>query len=167
VSLFDPGTGSFAPVGNMRAPRKSHTATLLGDGRVLITGGDNGTESLATAELFDPASGSFTLTGVMHAAREFHTATLRNDGSVLVTGGADFTSIADGGARVPFLPESIAGAELFNPASGSFTPTSDMNDARANHAAILLPDGEVLVTGGINPDISTIASSLATAELFQ
>lgn len=151
----------------MSALRESHTATLLNEGKVLITGGDNGIENLATAELFDPGSGSFTPAGLMQAAREFHTATLLNDGTVLVAGGADFTSTEDGSARTRFLPESTATAELFNPASRTFGPTSDMANARARHAAILLPDGKVLITGGINPDISALADSLTSAELFQ
>ena len=167
AELFDPISGNFTSAGSMSTPRESHTATLLSDGKVLITGGDNGIEILATAELFDSNSGSFAPTGRMQAAREFHTATLRNDSTVLVTGGADFTSKADGSARAAFLAESTATAELFNPASGTFVTTSDMANARARHTAILLPDGEVLVTGGINPDISVLADSLASAELFQ
>ena len=165
AELFDPTRGAFAPSGTMHTAREFHTATLLSDGRVLITGGDNGTESLATAELFDPGSGSFTATGGMQAAREFHTATLRNDGTVLVAGGTDFTSVVAGSTQGEFVPESAATAELFNPSSGSFTPTSNMGNARARHAAILLPAGEVLVTGGINTSGDT--NSLATAELFQ
>jgi hypothetical protein len=167
AELFDPTSGDFVLAGSMSTPRESHTATLLTDGKVLVTGGNNGREILATAELFDPTSGSFTPTGGMQAAREFHAATLRNDGTVLVTGGADFTSIADGSARAVFLPESVATAELFNPATGSFAATSDMANARARHTAILLPEGQVLETGGINPDVSALADSLASAELFQ
>ena len=165
AELFDPIRGAFAPTGTMHTAREFHAATLLSDGKVLITGGDNGTESLATAELFDPTSGSFTATGGMQAAREFHTATLRNDGTVLVAGGTDFTSVVAGKAQGEFVPECAATAELFNPASGTFTPTSNMGNARARHAAILLPTGEVLVTGGINTSGDT--NSLATAELFQ
>jgi hypothetical protein len=167
AEFFDPTNGTFTPAGSMNIPRESHTATLLNDGRVLITGGDNGTASLATAELFDPTSGSFTPTGSMHAAREFHTATLRGDGTVLVAGGATLASSEDGSAQAGFLPESTTTAELVEPASGSFIPTSDMASARARHAAILLPDGTVLVTGGINPDVSVLANSLASGELFQ
>jgi hypothetical protein len=167
AELFDPTNGTFTSTGSMDTPRESHTATLLNDGRILITGGDSGTESLATAELFDPTSGRFAATGSMHAAREFHTATLRNDGTVLVAGGAALASAEDGSAQAGFLPESSSAAELFDPASGSFIPTSDMANARAKHAAILLRDGRVLVTGGINPDISVLANSLASAELYQ
>jgi galactose oxidase-like protein/Kelch motif protein len=167
AELFDPTSHRFTPTDGMSTARESHTTTLLSDGKVLITGGNNGTQSLATAELFDPASGKFTPTGTMNAAREFHTATLRNDGTVLVAGGAELTSAAEGTTQEGLLPESMTTAELFDPASGTFTPTSDMASARARHAAILLPDGRVFVTGGINPDISALANSLASAELFQ
>ena len=150
---------------SMQAAREFHTATLLSNGKVLITRGDIGTESLATAELFDPANGKFTPTGDMHEARESHTATLRNDGTVLVAGGADFTSVGADDAGTGFRAEPNATAELFDPSSGTFTPTSDMAIARARHAAILLPNGEVLVTGGINNSMDT--NSLGSAELFQ
>jgi hypothetical protein len=165
AEVFDPGSRRFTSAGTMHGAREFHTATLLSNGKVLITGGENGTESLATAELFDPASGKFTPTGDMHEARESHTATLRNDGTVLVAGGANFTSVGADDAGPGFRAEPTATAELFDPASGTFTPTSDMAIARARHAAILLPDGEVLVTGGINNSMDT--NSLESAELFQ
>jgi hypothetical protein len=167
AELFDPTSGNFTLAGKMSLPRQSHSATLLNDGRVLIVGGNDGTETLATAELFDPASGSFTPSGRLQSARQLHTATLLNDGTVLLAGGAEFSSEADRSGRVAFLPESTATAELFNPATGSFTTTSAMANARAKQTAVLLPDGEVLVTGGINPDISALADSLSSAELFK
>jgi hypothetical protein len=163
AELFDPTTGSFTPTGSMSTPRESHTATSLNDGRVLVTGGDNGTVTLATAELFDPTTGSFTPTGSMSTLREFHTATLRSDGTVLVAGGTDFTLIADGSARAAFLPEYTATAELFNPPSGTFTPTGNMLTARAGHTATLLSNGKVLVVGGVDAN----GNALASAELFQ
>jgi len=136
-------TGSFTATGSMAFPRQSHTATLLPNGSVLVTGGMNATGTLATAELFHPASGSFTRTGNMKTARQGHTATLLLDGSVLITGGAN----AAGG---------LATAELFHPASGTFTSAGTMKTARAGHTATLLNNGKVLVAGG----------GTATAELF-
>src|SRR6266536_1653107 len=75
---------------NMTGPRMVHLATLLADGRVLITGGwTNGTAESATssAEVYDTHKEAFLLTGAMGAARYDHTATLLTDGSVLVVGG--------------------------------------------------------------------------------
>lgn len=138
---------------NMETPRASHTATLLSDGTVLVTGGDtgnSGTAITATAEIFDPIRGSFAPTGSMGAPRGFHTATLLRNGKVLVVGGRD----SSGGI--------LATAELFDPANKTFTAAGSMSQARARHTATLLGDGKVLVAGG--GDLVTL--SLGTAELF-
>ena len=155
----------------MSSPRKSHTAILLSDGKVLVIGGNNGTVTLATAELFDPVTGSFALTGSTQLGREFHTATLRNDGTVLVAGGANFRPAVNSGAGMGFLPESTATVEVFNPLSRSFTPTSSMVEARSRQTATLPSDGTVVLTGGVDEQIqtagATISKILSIAELFQ
>jgi WD40 repeat protein len=146
IEVFPHG---FKLTGSMTGARTYHTATLLTNGKVLVTGGaDDGGVSLATAELFDPASGTFASTGSMSTARHHHTATLLNNGKVLVTGG-------DANGTV------VATAELFDPAIGNFMSTGSMTAARVEHTATLLNDGRVLVTGGVNQ-----TAFLATAELF-
>ena len=73
---------AFTPTGNMTTPRGGHSATLLFNGKVLITGGGS-----ASAELYDPSAGTFAATGNMITARRSHTATLLYDGRVLIIGG--------------------------------------------------------------------------------
>lgn len=63
AELYDPDTGTFSSTGSMTDQRVSHTATLLSGGRVLITGGFNGTADVATAELYDPVSETFSPIG--------------------------------------------------------------------------------------------------------
>ena len=151
ADVYDPTTGTFEPVGPMTLDRTGHTATRLRDGRVLITGGaslkrDGTATTSASAELFDPQTGTFVGTGTMATARDVHTATLMPDGRVLVVGGARIEDAEDH----QFPSGTIASAELFDPAMGAFTTIGSINTERARHAATLLPDGRLLVTGGDN-----------------
>jgi len=141
----------FAPSGTMHVPRTGHTATLLKDGKVLIVGGGG-----PTAELFDPATGAFSFTGPPIAGRLHATASLLSDGRVLIAGGLGLTGGPDG--HLPLLNA----AEIFDPATGTFSSTGTMVQARQQHTATLLADGRVLVAGGYFDYICFTAS----AELF-
>ena len=139
----------FSVTGSMGTARVYHTATLLGSGKVLVTGGASGSADLSSAELYDPASGAFSSTGSMETARVSHTATLLKDGTVLIAGGYG-------------SGPSLSSAEIFDPAAGAFTPTGNMNTARSFHTATLLQDGRVLVTGGEDGSGGVVA----TAEIY-
>jgi len=73
----------------MTAPRAGQTATVLGDGTVLMVGGSDADGIVTAAEFYDPNAGTFSGTGALQTAREAHAATLLNDGTVLVTGGVN------------------------------------------------------------------------------
>ncbi|HEY5647920.1 MAG TPA: kelch repeat-containing protein, partial [Nitrospiria bacterium] len=148
---FDPESGEFAVLQRtMTAPRWDHTATLLPDGMILITGGQNETEFLDSAELFDPEIEQFIpLASTLTQPRAGHTATLMPDGQVLILGGRDEWGI-------------FPTAERYDPATQSFIPVQQgMILPRAGHTATLMPTGEVLVAGGENAE-----GILDTGELY-
>ncbi|CAF1492259.1 unnamed protein product, partial [Adineta steineri] len=66
-----------------------HTASVLLNGKILVTGGDDGDESLSSAELYDPVTGNWTNVDDMQKARSMHTALVLPNGKVLVIGGDD------------------------------------------------------------------------------
>ena len=79
------GTGAaqaaWSGVGSLDSGRYNHTATLLNDGRVLVTGGNNN-GPLDSAELYHPATNGWSKAAPMNYARHGHAAVLLNDGRV-------------------------------------------------------------------------------------
>ena len=137
----------FSLTGLMIDARSEYTATLLLNGKVLVSGGaGENAAAQKTAELYDPASGTFQSTGSMKVARENQTATLLRDGRVLIAGGD---------------PDGSATAELYDPTTGTFAATGDMGHPRSFATATLLPDGSVLMVGG-----STDTATLSSAETY-
>ena len=149
--ILDYSAAPWVATGHLNVARTSHTATLLPDGRVLIVGG-YGTTPLDSAELYDPVTRNWSVTGSLVKPRVMHTATLLPNGKVLVVGGD--TS--------PLSPDFGRGntAELYDPATQTWTLTGSMGTTRAWHTATLLQDGRVLVAGGFNND------NVKTAELY-
>ncbi len=140
--------GVWELTGPLSVARYDHTMTLLRNGRVLAAGGrSQGTTPLVnfnTAEVFDPITERWTPTGSMNDFRWSHTATLLPDGRVLVAGGFGGSSVGSGANAQPVLNT----AEIYDPATGQWTRTGDLNVRRALHTAELLPNGRVLVAGG-------------------
>jgi len=131
----------------MGTVREDHRATLLPNGEVLIVGGTDGTNVVASAEIFNPAgnsgAGSFSGTGSLGTARRLHSATPLANGKVLVVGGIGTGPITN----------VLNSAELFDPTAnagvGAFSPvTATLVLARNSHTATLLHTGHVLIAGG-------------------
>jgi N-acetylneuraminic acid mutarotase len=154
AELYDPATSAWSFTGSMTTGRSYHTATILQNGKVLVAGGSNGSVylvSLSSAELYDPATGTWDNTGsltVLLGRGPGHTATLLTNGKVLVAGGHNILG-------------ALSSAELYDPATGTWTSTGSMAVGRWYHTATTLTNGKVLVAGGIdNTDGITSSAEL-------
>lgn len=158
ADLYDPTTGRFSRTGSMKTGRWLHTATLLTDGRVLVVGGRSPKDSVyASAETYDPATGKFSSAGSLKEGRQQQTATLLSDGRVFIAGG-----YWSNGQKWRVLPS----AEMYDPATGNFSPIGSMGTPRSSHTATLLNDGRVLIVGG--EDIGNSGGvGVASAVLYQ
>jgi hypothetical protein len=160
AEVYDPATGAFTATGSMAVGRELHAATLLSDGRVLISGGVTESlhsSSLDSAEIYDPTTGTFSPTGPMTEGRVFQTASLLPDGRVLIAGG-----LANGRVYAN-NPTFLATAEIYDPATGTFAATGSMADMRSYHTATVFADGRVLVAAGA---VDASVTTLPSAELY-
>jgi hypothetical protein len=188
--------GAWSETGWMGPARWGHRATLLANGKVLITGFYS-----RIAKIYDPASSEFRLVGPMvrqHGV--YSTATRLNDGRVLIVGGSDAphsteifdpeseqfsalyslrfprsahsaTLMADGrvlvaGGEVGPNNAGLAYAEVFDPVTGWFKTVGALAERRTSHGAVLLQDGRVLLVGGEHIRPDGKPGDLRTAELF-
>ena len=148
VDIYEPGTDTWTPAESISTERGHPVAILLADGRVLVTGDSpsvyrsiDGFGAInGTAEIYDPETGKWTPTADLSRPRTGHTLTLLPDGRVLAAGGEDPTGS-------DYLVYSTT--EIFDPTTNSWSPGPDLSEPRGDHTATLLPDGRVLLIGGI------------------
>lgn len=150
------GMGAKAPLIQapaMREGRAGHTATLLPDGNVLMTGGCvvDGCEGGLTAstELYDPVQNVFSAAPNLAVARVGHQAVELTNGEVLILGGWAGDEVT-------------AVAERYRPKTGKFTVAGEMLEPRDGFTATRLQDGRVLIVGGYSGSMNRLGS----AELY-
>ncbi len=163
VEYFDPALNDFVLAGHTFTVRWEHTATLLQDGKIFLAGGSG--DQNYTCEVFDPSSNTTETVGWLHTQvrssvtnRSLMTSHLLSDGSVILLGG--FGSRED----TPYLaPVGIV--EVYDPLLKRITVATPLMTPRYSHASTLLPDGRILVIGGVGFD-GISRSSLNTTELY-
>ncbi len=137
VELYDPVLGTFTAAAPLPEPRDHHTATVLKNGEVLITGGGsgslislpNGESALASAVLYDPLANTWRQTGSMNEARAGHRAALLDDGRVLVVGGGNEVGYPCAHPDCT-VADSIGSAEIYDPVTGEWTATGSLAQPR-------------------------------------
>ena len=184
-------TTGFYPAADLVTARGYHSATTLDDGRVLVVGGLIDNASFAyQAEIYDPATGTWTeamdqslggnaaimagqdgVTGrAYYIGRYDHTATKLPNGQVLVAGGygfeGTFDHVTDPQNPAPVYRE-LQSAFVFDPSTNAFTPAGLVQAPRRGHYATLMPNGNVVLTGGFNSDVNGgLGGTLPLAEVY-
>ena len=154
--IFDPQRQSYSgPTGLLPQRRYRHTASLLDNGTVLIVGGAgaNG-NALASTVLFTPGNSSAPPTVTsgppLQAGRVHHTATVLKDGRVLVVGGATQTKAGNTfGFPTSFMNGASPVLRIYDPVSNQWSNGASLPQPLVGHRAALLPDGRVLIAGGV------------------
>ena len=147
AEVFDPVSNSWTLTGEMNVSRVSPRAIALTDGRILVTGGlDQYGMTFGDSpdsETYDPDTGEWTLAGSMSVPRMSHTLTLLPDDRVLAVGGEN----PQGSEYILYST-----TEIFDPETDTWSPGPELSQPRAGHSATLMPDGSVLLAGGISQD---------------
>ncbi len=170
--LWDPTTHAWKATESLNKRRSQFAMARLDDGRALVTGGLNDAgESYSSTYIYDPAQETWSRSGLLGTARTSPAAALLPDGRVLVAGGyfavkptsgldstPDIALAAFHQAGLPSGPSiediepqhvgaGLATAEIFDPATGNWSPTGSLQYARSGASALTLADGRVLVVG--------------------
>lgn len=152
IDVYDPAAGGFRTIGTLSNGRYGHSATRFADGRVFVAGGATATAN-PWAELVDERTGQSLPLPAPVKRRFAHAATWLGNGRVLITGGA---VTGEAGAASDT-------AEIFDAATGQFRLLdSRMYSRRAYHSATRMPDGRVLILGGLSGQ----ATNYELAEIF-
>jgi hypothetical protein len=145
----------------MSTGRTEHTATLLPDGTVMVSGGIS---SLLPSDLYNPALRTFSTVGGLLHQRQRHISLLLTNpawgslvGKVLAIGGAYTGSPVFGGIQV-----ALNTVELYDPSTQQFTLFGTMTEPRQNHTATMLNDGRILIAGGVSSPAVSGTAELVT-----
>jgi hypothetical protein len=163
AELYDPPTNTWAATAAMNGARWNHTALQLGtttnantSGKVLIAGGYNGSNSIATSRLYSPTAGTWLNGGSMGTPRAEHTATILNNGRVLAVGGVNGSTVFES-------------ATIYNPNAGTAGTWNSTLNLPSNaklrwHTATRLTtsnatlNDRVLVVGGNSGGTTSVAT---------
>jgi Galactose oxidase, central domain/Kelch motif len=165
--LFDPLANNWMVGAPMPGPLRPDVVVALHDGTVLVEGGQGGDGPSGDTWLYDAGSNSWSRAGSLHTARAHSSFAILTDGRVLVEGGSRPLSqpiqLANGNT---LSYQAVDSAEIFDPATKTWSPAGRLNSARSYVALVALPHGMALAAGGCRGGLDAGGASLTVAELF-
>jgi N-acetylneuraminic acid mutarotase len=153
VEIWNPATNVWTNAPNLGGRRVVPALTLLGNGKVMVSGGVEvtllfgipiGVTSTNKTQLYTPSTNSWANGPNMPSGRAYHheSQVTLADGRVLMTGGVFVPDLVNA-----LNATSIAAADIYNPTTNSWQATT-MSRQRTGHSATRLPNGDVIVCGG-------------------
>jgi N-acetylneuraminic acid mutarotase len=155
VEIYDPATNAWTDAAPMQEARSDPAVALLPDGRVLAAGGHRFTDlhpdDLREAEIYDPVANTWTRTADLRLPRgEGNTVETLPDGRPMVIGGFWWRHVEPGPPPSWSDSHNEETAEIYDPATGTWSDAASMAVGRAGHVSAVLRDGDVLVAGGFD-----------------
>ena len=175
--VYNPSSDTWSMTGVMIAPRGNYDSTLLADGRVLVVAGRrNELRNSGSIEAYDPSTNQWNWLTADARTRRAHKIALLPDGRILISGGVLHRSgigrpVDSSGAQGPgegkIIPDKVetTSVGLFDIVTGKTIEAALLTHARKGHESLLLPDGRVLIIGGLTdetvdgPDIDSLNST--------
>ncbi|MFH0944449.1 MAG: kelch repeat-containing protein [Planctomycetota bacterium] len=169
--FYNPATDTFTPGPNLLEQKMFHSATVLGNGDIMVAGGLSVLPIVnipivsPTAQSYSQFLGIFGLPSLMGEARMLHSAVTLQSGDALLAGGLsiDFTVFLTSGSMLDLRLESVANVVRYRPGLfGGFSSPIPISDGRILPLLAPLDDREALVAGGI---ALSLAGDLSTLRL--
>jgi hypothetical protein len=156
AEVWDPKAERWSTTGELPDPAAQLTASLLPDGHVLAAGGTNpaGGGPAGGNPIWDPENGRWSRDAAGGLMRYGHTVSVLGDGRIVAAGGV---TIECGNRGCKWTHTSDV--EIWNPNKHVWTPAHALGLPRAHHSAVVLPDHQLVIIGGLasyrNPEYTS------------
>lgn len=157
VDRYDQATNKWSPTGQLVAPQDHDTTTRLANGKVLLAGGLSNGNIVKTAQLFDPAVGTWSVVMDTNSEHDISAISPLADGRAILSG--SWGTLAS-------LAQITGVTELFDPATGAWSPGPPLLEPRGFHTSTVLADGRVLIAGGFKQGPAMTLAECGTGEIY-